>query len=167
MMMIPIAVMSIASKKVVQPLIRRFHYRRFLIVNTLILGASIASFALVSPLQPVWLTLTQLAILGMINSLQFTAMNSLTLKDLPAQYASSGNSLYSMVQMLSMSLGTAAAGALLTAFAQQEANSPSTHAFLKTFVSMGLITCASAWIFAQLSPRLKAPVKDQGVSALH
>ena len=169
MMMIPIAVMSIASKRMVQTLIRRFSYRKFLIFNTLLLGASIASFALISRNHPTWVTVIQLAIFGAVNSLQFTAMNSLTLKDLPPGLASSGNSLYSMVQMLSMSLGTAAAGALLTTFAHQDGADSilNAEAFFKTFISMGLITCASAWIFAQLSPRIKVPVKEQTTAALH
>jgi EmrB/QacA subfamily drug resistance transporter len=169
MMMIPVAFMSIASKRIVQGLIHRYSYRRFLMLNTIFLGSSIASFAFVSPFHPAWVTALQLAVFGMVNSLQFTAMNSLTLKDVPAQYASQGNSLYSMVQMLSMSLGTAAAGALLTAFAQLhgEKSSTSADAFFKTFITMGLVTCASAWIFAQLSPRIKAPVKEQTVATLH
>jgi EmrB/QacA subfamily drug resistance transporter len=169
MMMIPVAVMSIISKRVVQSVIQKFSYRRFLILNTLILGASITSFSFVSPVHPAWVTILQLSIFGMVNSLQFTAMNSLTLKDVPAQYASSGNSLYSMVQMLSMSLGTAAAGALLTAFAQLhgEQSSTSADAFFKTFITMGLVTCASSWIFAQLSPRIKVPAKEQTVATLH
>lgn len=169
MMMIPIAIMSIVSKRMVQTLIRRFSYRKFLIFNTLILGASIASFALISRSHPAWVTMIQLAIFGAVNSLQFTAMNSLTLKDLSATYASSGNSLYSMVQMLSMSLGTAAAGALLTTFAHQDGADAilNAEAFFKTFISMGLITCASAWIFAQLSPRIKVPAKEQTSATLH
>lgn len=171
MMMIPIAIMSILSKRMVHIFIRLFNYRGFLIVNTLILGTGIASFALISRSNPVWLTVIQLSIFGMVNSLQFTAMNSLTLKDLPSTFASAGNSLYSMVQMLSMSLGTAAAGALLTAFADQGGApaqaSLNSQAFFKTFICMGMITYTGAWIFAQLSPYIKAPVKEPVAPALH
>ncbi len=45
-------------------------------------------------------------------------MNTLTLKDLTPELASSGNSLLSMVQMSAMSFGVAAAAALLTSFTQ-------------------------------------------------
>jgi DHA2 family multidrug resistance protein-like MFS transporter len=40
-------------------------------------------------------------------------MNTLTLKDLPDEQASSGNSLLSMVMQLSMSVGVTIAGLLL------------------------------------------------------
>jgi DHA2 family multidrug resistance protein-like MFS transporter len=49
----------------------------------------------------------------MINSMRFSSMNTLTLKDLPDDLASSGNSLLSMVMQLSMSIGVTIAGLLL------------------------------------------------------
>lgn len=51
-----------------------------------------------------------------MNSLQFTAMNTLTLIDLQDSNASSGNSLMSVVVQLSISLGVACAAALLGGF---------------------------------------------------
>ena len=47
---------------------------------------------------------------GMINSSRFSSMNTLTLKDLPDNLASSGNSLLSMIMQLSMSIGVTIAG---------------------------------------------------------
>ena len=44
-------------------------------------------------------------VFGAVNSLQFTAMNTITLKDLDGSMASSGNTLLSKVQMLAMSMG--------------------------------------------------------------
>src|SRR5208282_5881903 len=97
-------------------------------------------------------------IFGTANSLQFTAMNTLTLKDLNAAQASSGNSLMSMVQMVSMSFGVAAAAALLTTFTQMLA-AASPHQLLRafhlTFLCVGVITLASTWIFSQLSSEVK------------
>ena len=58
----------------------------------------------------------QLIVFGAVNSLQFTAMNTITLRDLEGGMASSGNSLLSMVQMLAMSLGVAAASAVLAGY---------------------------------------------------
>ena len=63
----------------------------------------------------VWLLL-HLSLLGAVNSLQFTAMNTLTLIDLQDSNASSGNSLMSVVVQLSISLGVACAAALLGGF---------------------------------------------------
>ncbi len=50
---------------------------------------------------------------GMVNSTRFSSMNTLTLKDLPDNLASSGNSLLSMIMQLSMSIGVTIAGLLL------------------------------------------------------
>jgi dipeptide/tripeptide permease len=92
-------------------------------------------------------------------------MNTLTLKDLGREGASSGNSLFSVVQMLAMSLGVTVAGALLTTFTESLGhNEPgqTLAAFHATFVCVGLITCASAWIFLQLSPEVKRAGDDAG-----
>ncbi len=87
-----------------------------LVVNTVLIGLMMASFGLMSAHQPLWLRLVQLAIFGSVSSMQFTAMNTLTLKDLGTGGASSGNSLFSLVQMLSISLGVTVAGAILAMF---------------------------------------------------
>lgn len=156
MMMIPSALGGMLVKRIVTPLVRRAGYRKVLIVNTLLVGACIASFALFSLAMPFWLRLLQLGIFGALNSLQFSAMNAVTLKDLPPPLASSGNSLHSMVQMLAMSLGVAVAGGLLATFTSLLAPSPASAtplAFQATFICMGLITACSAWIFWQLPPQ--------------
>ena len=153
MMMLPLALAGMAAKPLVTRLIVWAGYRRVLVVNTTLVGLVMCSFALISPTQPLWLQLLQLACFGMVNSMQFTAMNTITLKDMDGSAASSGNSLLSMVQMLAMSLGVAVAASVLAGFtgyfdppgAEQTLN-----AFHATFVVMGLVTMASAWIFWQL-----------------
>jgi MFS family permease len=156
MMMLPTSIAAMSSKQLVTPLITRVGYRRILVVNTILVGAGMASFSLISPTQPLWLMIIQLLFFGSVNSLQFTAMNTVTLKDLDGNEASSGNSLLSMVQMLSMSLGVAAAGGLLTAFSDAYGRESNLLAFHYTFICVGLMTAASAWIFWQLSPDVRA-----------
>jgi EmrB/QacA subfamily drug resistance transporter len=161
MMMIPVALAGMVSKRLIVPIVKTFGYRRVLLVNTLLVGAAMASFALIAPGQPAWLRIVQLAAFGMVNSLQFTAMNTVTLRDLEGDLASGGNSLLSMVMMLSMSLGVAMASGLLAAFtavfgaARGVATLPAFHA---TFVCMGLVTAVSAWIFWQLEAKRRFPV---------
>jgi EmrB/QacA subfamily drug resistance transporter len=155
MMMIPVALAGILVKRFGNRLITELGYRKVLIVNTVLVGLAIASFALSSPAQPLWLRIVQLAIFGALNSMQFTAMNALTLKDLEGPFASSGNSLLSTVMMLSMSLGVAAAGGLLATFSDVLGHAGaggSLPAFRASFACMGLVTAAAAWIFWQLSP---------------
>ena len=152
MMMLPVALASMSMKRVTTPLILRFGYRRVLVVNTLLLGVTAASFAALTPQMPWGLRVLQLAVLGAVNSMQFTAMNTLTLKDLTPAMASSGNSLLSMVQMLAMGMGVATASAVLAAFTEVLGvqGAAALPAFRATFVCMGLITVASAFVFWQL-----------------
>jgi EmrB/QacA subfamily drug resistance transporter len=155
MMMIPAALAGMFSKRVVVPLVHRIGYRRVLVGNTLLVGTAMASFALVRPGLPVWVHAVQFAAFGAVNSLQFTAMNTLTLRDLGGELASGGNSLLSMVMMLSMSLGVAVAGGLLGAFggvAVDPEHLNTLGAFRWTFVCVGVVTVTSAAIFAQLEP---------------
>ena len=163
LMMIPVAVMGIVSKKIVTPLIMRFGYRQFLVTNTILVGFAMASFAFISRDQNIFARILQLSFFGAVNSLQFSAMNSVTLKDLDDTGASSGNSLFSMVQMLALSFGVASAGAILSAFHEQfggeHSQGGSLHAFHATFVCMGIITCASAWIFWQLDSDTRSRAK--------
>ncbi len=156
MMMLPVAVAGMSMKRFTTTLITRFGYRQVLVGNTLLVGVTMASFGLAEPSQPLWVHVVQLAVFGAVNSLQFTAMNTVTLKDLGHDMASSGNSLLSMVQMVAMGMGVAAAGAVLAAFTdffQPPGTAQTLQAFQATFACMGLITVASAGIFWQLSPQ--------------
>ncbi|HEX2341115.1 MAG TPA: multidrug transporter subunit MdtD [Vicinamibacterales bacterium] len=160
MMMTPAAAAGMFSKRIVVPLVRRLGYRRLLVGNTLLVGTTMATFALVRPGQALWLHAVQFACFGFVNSLQFTAMNTLALRDLTGEVASAGNSLLSMVMMLAMSLGVAVAGGLLGAFGGVAVDLEPTRtfgAFRWTFVCVGLVTMASAAIFAQLEPTHHIP----------
>ena len=153
MSMIPMALASIGIKPVATRLIARFGFRRILMANTLLLGTMIAGFALVpsDPSRP--LLYAYLALFGGVNSLQFTAMNALTLIDLDDEMAVGGNSLLSVVMQLSISLGVASAAAVLNAFVDlQELPDPATilSAFHKTYLCVGLMTAFATGIFFQL-----------------
>ncbi|MDO4682308.1 MAG: multidrug transporter subunit MdtD [Lautropia sp.] len=153
LMMLPVALSSMGVKRVVTRIIQRHGYRRVLILNTQMLGLCIACFALMTPEQPLWLRVVQLSIFGAINSMQFTAMNTVTLKDLAPAWAASGNGLFSMVQMLGMSLGITCAATLLHAFSSWLGAGQGTDAlpgFRAAFVAIGLLTAGSAFIFSQL-----------------
>jgi predicted MFS family arabinose efflux permease len=153
MMMLPVAAAGMAAKPIITRLIRRYGYRQVLIGNTLMIGTMIASFALTSSTQPVWVQVMHLALFGAVNSMQFTAMNTITLRDLGSEGASSGNSMLSVTQMLAMSLGVTVGGGLLGVFSGMAGGGGNTlPAFHATFICVGLITSASAFIFWRLAP---------------
>jgi DHA2 family multidrug resistance protein-like MFS transporter len=90
---------------------------------------------------------------GIVNSMRFSSMNTLTLKDLPDDLASSGNSLLSMIMQLSMSVGVTIAGLLLGMYGQHHlsVDTPVAHqVFLYTYLSMAVIIALPAFIFARV-----------------
>lgn len=145
--MIPLAAAAIAAKKLVSPLVTRFGYRNFLMFNTFLVGIMIASFALLSKMENEYLRILLFLFFGTVNSMQFTAMNTLTMKDLNPRLSSHGNTMFSMVQMLAMSFSVAAAGSLLSTFLK---TNEELRAFQLTFFCMGAVTCTSVWIFSQI-----------------
>jgi EmrB/QacA subfamily drug resistance transporter len=148
LMLIPAALAGIVSKAWISGLVKRYGYDTFLLVNTAVVGASIASFALVSPGWPIWAQVAQLAVFGGANSMQFAAMNGVTLKGLSSADVGSGNSLFSMVQMLAMGLGVTIGGGLL-ALLSRELESTAL-AFRYTFIAIGAITLMSGAVFRWL-----------------
>lgn len=96
-MLLPAAISGAIAKGWIAPLLRRFGYASFLVCNTITVGASIAAFALFSASTPLWLEIAILCVFGASNSMQFAAMNGVTLKGLSSKDAGSGNSLFSMV----------------------------------------------------------------------
>lgn len=147
LMMIPTVLGSLFSKPIVRPLIQRFGYRQVLLVNTVLVGACISSLALTTAETPLELRALHFFIFGILNSLQFVTMNTLTLKDLSQQQASSGNSFLSMIMMLSMSIGVALAGTLVNIFTAHYGTAQITAAFHSTLIFLGAINLITACIF--------------------
>ncbi len=171
--MVPTVIGAMLIKLFAEPVIQRFGYRRVLVTNTLLLGAFIAGFGLVDKHTPHAAIIGYLGLFGVVNSMQFTAMNTITLGDLDDARASAGNSLLSVVMQLSMSLGVAAAGALLAAFATPIVIPIASdvgprnvlHTFHATYLCMGLLSALAAGIFFQLGrgegPSKPGPVVDE------
>jgi hypothetical protein len=99
---------------------------------------------------PTWFRALHFFLFGTLNSLQFVGMNTLTLKDLPLQDASSGNSFLSMIMMLSMSIGVALAGTLINIFTHYYGADHVTTAFHVTLICLGCINVITAFIFWQI-----------------
>ena len=160
MSMLPLAAAAMFAKSVARWLIERLGYRIILTGNTLMLGILLSSLALVGTETPYWMLLVHLGLLGAVNSLQFTAMNTVTLIDLDDASAASGNSLLSVVAQLSLSFGVACAAALLGGFTDQVATgevSSVLGAFQLTFLTVGIMAMFAAGIFLQLPSREVKP----------
>lgn len=155
MTMIPITLGAMAAKSMVTPLVNRLGFRWLLIINTVLLGMMIAGFSLIDKAMPYFLILLFFLFFGIVNSMQFSAMNTVTLLDLSDEQASSGNSLLSVIMQLSMSLGVAVAAAILSKFSGEHAllsTEGLASAFSSTYLCLGLMAVLSALIFCHVTP---------------
>ncbi|HRX36730.1 MAG TPA: MFS transporter [Aestuariivirga sp.] len=95
--------------------IRRFGFRRLLLVNGLLASISIAIMGLLSSATPYVLAISLLFVGGFLRSLQFTALNAMSYSDIDNEQASYATALYTVAQQLSLSLGVVLAAFVLEA----------------------------------------------------
>ncbi|HDH7199408.1 TPA: multidrug transporter subunit MdtD [Escherichia coli] len=153
LMMIPMVLGSMGMKRIVVQVVNRFGYRRVLVATTLGLSLVTLLFMTTALLGWYYVLPFVLFLQGMVNSTRFSSMNTLTLKDLPDNLASSGNSLLSMIMQLSMSIGVTIAGLLLGLFGSQHVSVDSgttQTVFMYTWLSMASIIALPAFIFARV-----------------
>ncbi|MFG6075591.1 multidrug transporter subunit MdtD [Erwinia sp. OPT-41] len=153
LMMIPMVLGNMGMKRIVVQIVNRFGYRNVLVGATVALALVVLLFPVTALLG--WETLLPLVLFlqGMVNAIRFSAMNTLTLKDLPDELASSGNSLLSMVMQLSMSVGVTLAGLLLGTFAAQQSQPElMQQAFISTWICMAAVIVLPALVFRHVPP---------------
>lgn len=150
MIMVPQALGSICAKWVINRLLTRMGYRRFLLANTLIVAVLLASFALLDRSSPTWLIALLVFLYGSFMGLQYTAMNTLVYNDLEIKHAAMASSMASTAQYLSMSFGIALASLLMEALLQGHAHTDYIQAFHWTMLILAVITAAASSIFSRL-----------------
>lgn len=96
-------------------ILRRFGFRRVLIVNSFVASIFLLGIASFRPATSHIVILVFLLMGGFFRSLQFTSMNTLTYADITQKQMSKATTMASMLQQLSLSLGVAT-GALLLNF---------------------------------------------------
>ena len=98
---------DLSMKAFVVPVLRRFGFRRLLIVNGLLTAASMALCATLSPTTPIVVILAILAVHGSLRSLEFTCMTTLAYTEIPSSRMSRANGFLSAVMQLSTGMGIA------------------------------------------------------------
>lgn len=153
LMLMPMAIASFLGKSLVRPILRKFGYRHVLLFNTTFIGLIIMTMALLNQDSPLIFFALLLFLLGATNSLQFTAMNSITLAELPKELTSSGNSLMAVNQQLAISFGIACGAVLVKILRDQNEiiHHNDALAFKFTFLILGILTCLSGLIFRRLN----------------
>ena len=173
LMMMPAAIAAMTVKAISPHLLRRFGYRRILIVNTALIGVVIGLFALADRNTPIVVIVLLSFLVGSGNSLQFSSMNSLAFADIDARSTSMANTIASSMQQLSMSFGLAC-GSLLTAWylggLPQTDQIAVTNALHAAFITLGIATIVSSLSFwtlhredgHALTAKSDAPVVTRG-----
>ena len=156
LMMIPMVIGSMGTKRMIVQIVNRFGYRAVLVTGTLALAVVNLVFPVVALLGWAYAIPVVLFFQGVVNAMRFTSMNTLTLKDLPDALASGGNSLLSMVMQLSMSLGVTTAGILLGLFvgAHTPSMAPANMhgVFVATYLCMAVVIALPALVFLKVPP---------------
>jgi len=98
---------DLSMKAFVIQVLRRFGFRRILIVNGIITAASMALCATLAPATPVMLILAILFFHGACRSMEFTCMSTLAYTEIPPERMSRANGFLSAIMQLSMGMGVA------------------------------------------------------------
>ncbi len=148
----PIAVGAIGVKPFVSKLIQRYSYRKVLFINTSLLGLLIIALAQFNDAgQWPWF-IPVLTLMGACNSMQFSAMNTITIGDLQGQQISSGNSLMAVNQQLAIGFGIASGAALLNLL-RERLQLDMLLAFQTTYWILGIVTILSGLHFLRLKTK--------------
>jgi EmrB/QacA subfamily drug resistance transporter len=145
------AVGAITMKTTAAPILRRFGFRRVLLVNVFISCLFIAAASLFQPSTPQTLILAVLLAGGFFRSLQFTSINVLAYADIEPAALSRATSFASVAQQLSLSAGVAI-GAMVLELERywRETTSVDVGDFALAFIVVASIAASSAFIFARL-----------------
>ena len=143
-------------------MIRRFGFRRLLLVNGAAAAMSIAIMGLLSDTLPFALLATALFAGGFLRSLQFTAMNAMSYSDMSSEQMSSATALYTVAQQLSLSAGVVLAAFVLES-AQWWRDETALHPpdFTVAFMVVAAFSLASLWQFRGLAADAGASVSGR------
>jgi EmrB/QacA subfamily drug resistance transporter len=155
LLIMPQTLAAIASKPFIPRLLNALGFRKVLLFNTIAIGAMILLFMTMGPGTPVWVIAAEAFFFGLFSSVQYVCMNTLTFADLEDADESSGSSIASTVQQMSLSFGVAIASLatiVLLGGNRHPASAKMVWGIHRTFLALGLFTMATAWVFKQLRP---------------
>ena len=96
---------NLTIKPATTPLIRRFGFRRLLLINGGLNVTALLACACLTPQTPTWVTLLVLYLGGVFRSIQFTGVSTLAFADVPPPQMSDANTLFSTASQLATGLG--------------------------------------------------------------
>jgi EmrB/QacA subfamily drug resistance transporter len=157
---------ALAMKAFAPPLLRRFGFRRVLLVNGVISAVFIAVPAGFTATTPVAVMLALLLVGGFFRSLQFTSASAsaLTFADVPTPMMSGATTISGVAQQLSLSLGVSI-GAMAVELTMQLTGAPLDQAFGPAFIAVGIVSLISIVPLALLSADAGDELSGRGDAA--
>jgi EmrB/QacA subfamily drug resistance transporter len=156
---------AMAMKFSASTIIRRFGFRRVLIVTAIISSVFLASYGLFTQSTPTWLILAALLLGGFFRSLEFTALNAIGYADIMLAQMSRATSFSSVSQQMSQTVGIAAGAAAIESIQWFYGDADLvSRDFGPAFFVVAIISAASIFIFTRLSPDAGAEVSGRKVS---
>jgi len=133
-------------------ILRRYGFRIVLIVNGTLCALTVGMFALFTAATPHLVILVLLLFSGCLRSLQFTALQAITLADIAPQEMSQAASISSMLQRLAQSMGIAVAAYLLQLTSALEGHDTIVAAdFPPTFIALALMSLVAPLLHRRLA----------------
>ena len=159
------AVGAMSMKMAAAPLLRRLGFRTVLVANAIISAAFLGACAAFTRNTPVWVMLMLLLVGGFFRSLQFTSINTLAYADVEQARVSRATALVSVMQQLAISTGVAF-GALAVELTLHVRAQPNLTAadFPPAFIAVAVISAASIFMFARLSPDAGAELANRATA---
>jgi EmrB/QacA subfamily drug resistance transporter len=141
--LLPFFLGDLTMKALIIQTLRRFGFRRVLIVNGVITSASMALCATLSPSTPVILIVIILFFHGAFRSMEFTCLTTLAYSEVESSRMSHANSFLSTVMQLSSGLGVAVGAITLRLVAHAHGHSaavPQLHDFHMAILLMSVLS---------------------------
>jgi EmrB/QacA subfamily drug resistance transporter len=141
---------SMFSRAFLPMLLKRYGFRRLLVVNTPIVAALIAGFVMFQASTPMWLALVYNFVFGLSRSIQWGTSGNLSYADVDAEQLADFSTLYYIFWRLSVSVSMGSATALLSLLAAPDGRASLTD-FRVAFVAEALITLCALLAYRRLA----------------
>jgi hypothetical protein len=167
MLILTCAAGDVSAKSFVNPVVRRFGFRKILTANAALIAVCVAFFAVIGPGTPVFPLVLLLIVMGVFRSLTFTSVNALGYSDVAPEMMSTASTLVSTIQQLSFGIAIAFGALLLrgATFVRGHALAAVTIDDLHlAFAAMVLISLVSAFNFWRLRPEAGVAVSGHGIA---
>jgi EmrB/QacA subfamily drug resistance transporter len=153
LLMFASAIGAMSMKMVAARVLRRFGFRRVLIVNVLIGSALLGTNALLTEHTAHWVIFALFLTSGFFRSLQFTSVNALAYADMGEGEISRASTFSNVAQQLSASLGVALAAFVVeAALAMDHGRVLGADELRLAFIAVAAVSASAVFVHLSLAP---------------